>query len=287
MRRSVFAAAAIAALVCPLAGQSLEFEVASIKRNTANTFASGPPPNPSTGQVSMTNVPLQSLVLAGYPLQTMPALVIGLPDWATADRYDVVARARPAATPDERQQMWRALVTDRLKLQAHYETRERAGYNLVFARADKRLGPQLQPSTLDCAQPPGPNVAATSAESAEAMAMTRCNVMMIVDPTGQGMYSGGTTVANLVRMLSGRGGRLVVDRPIVDQTGLEGNYAVRLKFAGDSPSPISVTAGTPPSPGDGPSIFTAVQEQLGLKLESTTIQGQVLVIDHIERPTEN
>ena len=135
----------------------LEFDVASIKRNTTNTLINGPPPNPSPGQLSMTNVPVQSIVLAGYPVQTIPALVVGLPDWATSDRYDVVAKGKPAATQDERQQMWRALLTERLKLEAHYETRERAGYDLVFARADKRLGPQLQPSTLDCTKPSAPN----------------------------------------------------------------------------------------------------------------------------------
>ena len=195
----------------------LEFDVASIKRNTTNTIANGRPPNPASGQISMTNVPVQSIVLAGYPLQTIPALVVGLPDWATSDRYDVVAKGKPAATQDERQQMWRALLTERLKLQAHYEMRERAGYNLVFARADKRLGPQLQPSTLDCSLPPAANVDSGTAEGVEAMAMTRCALMMIIDPTGQGIYSGGTTLATLVRMLSGRAGRPVVDRPIVDQ----------------------------------------------------------------------
>jgi len=106
-------------------------------------------------------------------------------------------------------------------------------------------------------------------------------------PLGPAGNWGGTTLANLVRMLSGRAGRPVVDRPIVDQTGLEGNYAVRLKFASDSPLPVASSTGTPPPPGDRPSIFTAVQEQLGLKLEPATMQGQVLVIDHIERPTEN
>ena len=288
MRRSVLAAAAaVVAIVAPLASQSLEFDVASIKRNTSNTFPGGAPSNPASGQLSMANVPLQTLVLAGYPLQTIPALVIGMPGWATSDRYDVVAKGKPGATQDERRQMWRALLTERLKLQAHYETRERAVYNLVFARADKRLGPQLQPSTLDCSLPPAANFGSGTAESAEAMAMRRCAPMMITEPAGQGIYSGGTTLATLVRMLSGMAGQLVIDRPIVDQTGLEGNYAVRLKFASVSPPPGVSTSGTPSPPQERPSIFTALQEQLGLKLESTTLEAQVLVIDHIERPTEN
>ena len=60
----------------------LEFEVASIKRNTTNTFATGPLPNPASGQVSMINASMQTLVLRGYPLETAPVLVVGLPDWA-------------------------------------------------------------------------------------------------------------------------------------------------------------------------------------------------------------
>jgi uncharacterized protein (TIGR03435 family) len=287
MRRSVLAAAAaIAAVVAPVASQSLEFEVASIKRNTSNTFA-GPPSIQPSGQISMPNMPLQTLVVAGYPLQTVPVLVIGLPGWAASERYDVVAKGKPGATPEERQQMWRALLTERFKLQAHYEMRERAGYNLVFARADKRLGPQLQPSTLDCSLRRGGNFDTNTAEGVEAMAMSRCAPMMITEPAGQGLYSGGTTLATLIRMLSGGAGQLVIDRPVVDQTGLEGNYAVRLKFATVALAPGASTSGTPPPVQERPSIFTAFQEQLGLKLESTTMQGQVLVIDHVERPAEN
>ena len=74
----------------------LEFDVASIKRNTTNTFASGPPPGPASGQVSIINAPVQTLVLQAYPLQTVPVQVLGLPAWAQSERYDVMAKTRPA-----------------------------------------------------------------------------------------------------------------------------------------------------------------------------------------------
>jgi uncharacterized protein (TIGR03435 family) len=264
----------------------LEFDVAAIKRNTTNTFASGPPPNPASGQVSMTNVPVQMIVLRGYPLQMAPVQVIGLPEWAESERYDVIAKGKPGATPDEQQQMWRALLTARLKLQAHYETRERPGYNLLFARADQQLGPQLRPSTLDCTKPPGPlNLAgAPDPKNIEAMAMSRCSMLMMMGPSAQTALTGGTTIASLVRTLSSMAGR-----PIVDRTGLDGYYSARLSFARETPLVLpGGAAAPPPTPTDEvPSLFTAVQEQLGLKLESATVQGQVLVIDHIERPTEN
>ena len=289
MRLHVFLLVGLVMTAATLAAQqstSIEFDVASIKRNTTNTFASGPPPNPASGQVSMTNVPVQMIVLRAYPLQTAPVQVIGLPDWAESERYDVIAKGKPGATPDEQQEMWRALLTARLALQAHYETRERPGYYLVFARADKQMGPQLRPSTLDCTKPPGPlNLAgAPDPKNIEAMAMSRCSMLMMMGPSAQTAFTGGTTIASLVRTMSAMAGR-----PIVDRTGLEGYYSVKLSFARETPLVVpGGAAAPPPTPTDEvPSLFTAVQEQLGLKLESATVQGQVLVIDHIERPTEN
>ncbi len=274
----------LGALCVTLAAQApLEFEVASIKRNTTNTFASGPPPNPASGQVSMINATIQALILRGYPLQTTPPLVTGLPEWAESERYDVVAKGKPGATPDEQQQMWRALLTDRFKLQAHYETRDRQGYNLLLARPDKRLGPDLQPSTLDCTKPPEPmNLGGQPNEKAiEAMAMSRCGNLMIMSATSQSMLTGAVTAAALARLISGAAGR-----PVVDRTGLDGTYSVKLRFAREGQMILPGGAVAPPVPTDEvPSLFTAVQEQLGLKLESATVQGQVLVIDHIEPST--
>ena len=114
-----FAGVAVrAALVCPtFAGQSLEFEVASIKKNTTNQ--------------------------------------LGLPSWAESERHDVVAQGRAGGTPEAQQQMWRALLADRMTLAAHDEPREQPSWDLVFARSDHRLGPQIQPSTPDCSEPEG------------------------------------------------------------------------------------------------------------------------------------
>jgi uncharacterized protein (TIGR03435 family) len=275
----------LAALGVTSAAQApLEFEVASIKRNTTNTFASGPPPNPASGQVSMTNVPVQTIVLRAYPLQTVPAQVVGLPDWARSENYDVIAKGKPGATADEQQQMWKALLAERMKLAAHYETRELPGYNLVFARSDKRLGPDLNPSTLDCTKPPGPlNLSGQpDQKTVEAMAMSRCGTLMSMSSTSQGILTGGITSAALARLISSAAGR-----PVIDRTGLEGYYSMRIRFARDGAvlAPPGVQSPTPTD--EVPSLFTAVQDQLGLKLESATVQVPVLIVDHIERPTEN
>ena len=276
MRRFACVVVVIAAHVWPtFAGQSPEFEVASIKRNTTNQFASGPPPNPSTGQFSMANAPLRNIVLRAYPVQLIPAVgVVGLPSWAESERYDVIAKGKPGAAPDEQQQMWRALLADRMKLAAHYETRELPSWDLVFARSDHRLGPQIKPSALDCSQPAGPPPRPVPGADIKAMAMSRCSGFFVDrDDT---MYGGGVTMANLIMMMTPAAGR-----PIIDRTGLEGIYSVAFRFQ------RIPRLSTTPSPDDPPNVFTAVQEQLGLKLESSKTQAQVLVIDHIERPSED
>jgi uncharacterized protein (TIGR03435 family) len=284
VRRRLVAAVVFLSISAVLRAQAaLEFDVTSIKPNTTNTYATGAPPNPASGQFGMTNVPLQSVILRGYPLDTLPVQVIGLPDWAQSDRYDVAAKGKPGATQDEQQQMWRAMLADRLKLQAHYETRERSGYNLVFARADKHLGPQFQPATLDCTRPPEPLSGALNEKRIEEFSMSRCGVMMMMSAATQALFSGSVPMNTLARTLSSSAGR-----PVVDRTGLAGSYSVKLNFARDAPFPIPGGGTAAPAQTDeAPSLFTAVQEQLGLKLESTTVQGQVLVVDHIERPTEN
>jgi uncharacterized protein (TIGR03435 family) len=252
----------------------LAFDVASIKP-AVNVPDFVTIPTGATGSFAMPNTTIRTLVLRGYPVQTVPAQVIGLPSWAESDRYDITAKGKVGASIDEQHQMWQSLLADRLKLQAHYETRDRPGYNLVFARADKRLGSQIQSATLDCSKPAAllTSDVLRDASSIEAAAMQRCGILSIGSTAMHAMYSGSVSIPNLARSLSGSAGR-----PVVDRTGLAGNYAIKLTFASEAPN-------APQS--DAPSLFTAIQEQLGLKLDAETVQGQVLVIDHIERPSEN
>lgn len=158
----------------------LEFEVASIKRNTTNTVMPGPVSSVTSGQYWMSNVTAGTIILRGYPVDR-PMDMLNLPDWVSGERYDILAKGKPGATADEQQRMWRALLADRFKLQAHYETRTQQGYHLVFARADRRLGSQLQPSSLDCtqSQPPINRETVAQAKGAAAFAMQRCSFMMV------------------------------------------------------------------------------------------------------------
>lgn len=169
------------------------------------------------------------------------------------------------ATQVQLREMLQAMLRDRFRVLAHVEQRVRPIYNLVLARAAGQTGPSLRKSPItNCLDP---------AERAAAVAMT---------PPGRpcgfsaqpGNYSGAARLADLTTMLSGASGRTVFER-----TGLAGNYEFDLRWT-------ALTSDTAP-PDDAVSIFTDIQEQLGLKLESSTAPLDVLIVDRVERPSPN
>ena len=164
--------------------------------------------------------------------------------------------------------MIRTLLAERFKLTVHNETRERPVYALTVARADKRLGPQLEKSTTDCASAKGPDACGSTV--APGFIRSRGRTM--------------AQFAESLSMLTNTGSSL--NRLILDRTGLDGPYHVTLKFTPDNIPPVSIP-GLPAVDSNGPSIFTALQEQLGLKLEASNGMVQVLVIDSAARPTPN
>jgi uncharacterized protein (TIGR03435 family) len=127
---------------------------------------------------------------------------------------------------------------------------------------------------MDCrGQQPFPSAAALGAAgSDEQFARQRCGFMMVRTETGATSVSGVASMASIARLLAG-----FVQRPVIDGTGLAGNYAVTFTHAPGSSS----------NGGAGPSVFVAVEEQLGLKLQAATIAVQAVVIDHIEKPSDN
>jgi uncharacterized protein (TIGR03435 family) len=263
------------------------FEVASVKaNNSGQPFVQvGMAPG---GRFTATNVPLRQLILMAYQLQ--PFQIEGAPAWITTERFDVVAKGSgplaPAApgTPGPIQVMMKSLLADRFKLAAHIEMKEMPIYALMVARSDGRLGPQLKASTIDCtavnagrrgAPPQGPPNFSGQAP--------QCGMM--VRPGG--VKAGGVPINQILQLLSQN-----VQRIVVDRTALTGNYEIDLTW---TPEQLPQGRGDPPpgapalSPIDpnGPSLFTALEEQLGLKLESTRGPVDVLVVDKVERPTED
>ena len=253
----------------PEAQTAAEFDVVSIKKNDGSQPGGGMRTLPD-GTLMMTNQPIRSILASAAPVPVRE--VIGYPDWVVRERYDVIAKPPAGATREQRTAMWQALFAERLKLRAHVEEREQDTYALVVARSDGRLGPELMASTLDCAPralgtppPPPPDFSSPDAYR------TRCGAMF----SGGTIVAGSLTMDSFVRSLGSMVGRVVNDR-----TELEGGYAFTLRYA-----PTDAAQST--DPADPPQIFTALEEQLGLKLRPETSKVPVLVIDHIERPTEN
>jgi uncharacterized protein (TIGR03435 family) len=289
--RHLLASLVAAATITAQTPQSPEptFEVASVKAN--KTGAPGGSFVMPPGRFTATNIPLKVLITNAYQLSFFE--VVGGPDWISTDRFDVSAKAPDGAPPEQTRAMVRTLLKDRFKLVVHKETREMPLYELVKARSDDRLGPRLKPSTMDC----GPVRAQRAASSAEAV-RARGGRVQVPPPPGPdepvvcGMRvagRGGSTLtyrAGNITMAALAGAlRTYVGREVVDRTGLRGEYDFDLQFA-PPPTTGQTDTGIPVAPSDdAASIFTALQEQLGLKLESTRGPVELMVIESAEKPT--
>ena len=265
----VFAAAQAAAPSPPA------FDVVSIRRNTSGTGA--PTSRVEGGRYAASNVPLQQLISDAYRMT-----VSGGPEWIRSlpgpssvgqTRFDVIATIPPGTPPSQIPLMLRTLLADRFALAAHAESQDREAYALLLARDDRRLGPQLTPSAQQCQVEieAGPLRAPVRRLTEDGKPV--CGMM--VGPSA--IRGGGLTLRFLANAMTGFAGRLVVDR-----TGLEGPFDFALTYA-----PAAARGGAPAPTDDRASIFVAVQEQLGLKLEPTTAQVDVLVVDRVSMPTEN
>jgi uncharacterized protein (TIGR03435 family) len=239
-----------------------EFDVASIKRNNSVSDMGGGGPRPG-GLYRLTNMPARSIAAVAWGMPT--DRVLGAPDWAVAERYDIDARSKDAPTQAETRSMLQALLRDRFQLKAHIEMRDLPVYLLTPVRRDGVLGPGLRRSDIDCADP-----AARAKINAQNLPPGR---MVCGFSLNAGVLNGGSmALVDLQPILTSAAGR-----PVLDRTGISGKFDIDLKWA----------TGTPEAATDTVSIFTALQEQLGLRLDAATAPLEVLVVDHIDRPSEN
>jgi uncharacterized protein (TIGR03435 family) len=264
------------------------FEVASVKSNKSGDgrIMLGFQPG---GRFTATGVTLKMLIAQAYGVgqPLAPFQILGGPDWIDRDRFDIVAKAEGDVAPGPNGPiplMVRAMLADRFKLAVHTDTREMPVFALVKAKNDGTLGPQLKAATVDCAAmrgarggpPPLPPVLGERPPCA--MRITPGN-----------LQGGGMNMAQLASALT----RMpAVNRIVLDRTGLMGGFDFDLTWTPDQmpAGPIALPPGAPPLPPidpNGPSLFAAVQEQLGLKLESTKGPVDVVVIDRAEPPTED
>ena len=256
------------------------FEVATVKANKSGD-TNGMLRNLPGGRMTATNMMLRPMITFAYQIAGFQ--LVGGPGWTATDRFDIVAKLEGDPAPvgpgviGPMQLALQTLLADRFKLKVHRETREMDIYALVMARPGGGPGPNLKPTTQDCAAialaarrgaapaPPAPGGA------------VQCGIAI-----GPGRIRfGGLPASQIVAALAGQSGRIGVDR-----TGLTGSWDFELNFAiegrGGPGGPD-----TPAADQNAPNFFTAVQEQLGLKLESTKGPVEVLVIDSIEKPVDD
>jgi len=248
--------AACAAAAVPFTAGSLAhaqstspaFEVATIKSNKSAEQGGGSRFN---GLYYIgTNVTLKRVIRLAYgPIQEFA----GGPGWIESEHYDITAKAAGNPTREQLQLMLRSLLADRFKLVVHKETRDLPAFALVLARRDGKLGPSLRRSDADCS--PG---------NQEKAPPGACGFRI-----GDGALMGrGATIGRLAAEL------ILTGRLVVDRTGLTGAFDMDLKW-------------TPDELGTHADLFTALQEQLGLKLEAIRAPVEVIVIDSAEKPSEN
>jgi uncharacterized protein (TIGR03435 family) len=233
----------------------LEFDVASIKPSKPGADGGGIKPLPGGQTYIARNVPVKLMIKLMFHLTDRE--ISGGPAWLDTDLYDVEAKADRPRSLDELHVMFQNLLVDRFKLQFHKETRILPAYELVVDKSEAKLTENKSPEHFD----------------------------IPVRPTGFGkLEATHCSMSYFTWILSQR-----LDRPVIDQTGLTQFYDFKLEWTPELPPGLAArpdaAANLPPT--NGPDIFTAVREQLGLKLDSHKGPIEIMIIDHVERPSEN
>jgi uncharacterized protein (TIGR03435 family) len=238
-----------------------EFEVATIKP-TDPGFQGRFIRMESTHQLVARNHALNTLIAAAYNLN--PRAISGGPAWIESDHYDILAKAPGEVRPnlDEQMAMLRKLLADRFKLTFHREQKELSIYALTVAKSGSKVKESaVSPDDSPIGPPP---------------------LIFVVTPPAVRLPGRYATMAELASVFQ----RGVLDRPVVDKTGLPGRYDFDLEFTPDE-SQFGGVLGRPPGDAPLPGLFAAIQQQLGLRLEATKGPVDVLVIDGAARPSEN
>ena len=300
MFRTVTTAAAFCAMALAQTPASPTFEVASIKPAAPQEMGRimmgtrGGPGTPDPGQYTATNLPLSRLIMQAYNVRSFQ--VTG-PSWIDSQHFDVVAKVPQGTTQEQFRLMLQNLLAERFKLAVHKESKEVPIYALLVGKGGIKM---KESAPLDPNAPDVPKTLAPPTMGRDGMpkmaAGGRGNIMMM-GPNGFRMQGGHSTMAQLSDILSNQLGR-----PVVDMTGLTAQYDYTLDF---SPEGLQMMKGMPamPPPGaggerggptsdggreSGPTLFTAVQEQLGLKLEPRKGPVDLIVVDSAEKtPIEN
>ena len=244
--------------------------VASVKVNVSGSDSSFTRRLPG-GTFLASNMTLHDMIAFAHGIETFQ--LEGGPEWIRGTRFDITIKTETNVAPvaigptQIGLQLARAVLAERFSFRAHRETRERPLFALVRVRQDGAPGPRLRRSDTDCtalAREAGTTGAAWPPRSADG------RILCGLQTQGTTLTAGGYPMSEFQRFLTRQ-----TQRPVIDRTGLPGGWDFELTFA---PPEVAST-------GDVPTLFTALQEQLGLKLEATRGPAEVLVIDRVERPT--
>jgi uncharacterized protein (TIGR03435 family) len=232
------------------------FEVASVKPNKSGARRSGVKTDPA--KLTGTNATLKQLILYAYDL---PGYRVSGQGWIETERYDVRAKAESPASKEQIRLMLQTLLADRFKLKFHHETKVLPVYWLVVAKGGFKAPGVKEGESLLKDGPPALKPGA--------------NVIFLMQQSDLPGFAEG-----LSRMAG---------RPVLDKTGINGQFVFYLEWTSEASLPGSASTPDGPSPpaDSGPSIFAALQQKFGLRLEASRAPIEILVIDHVEKPTEN
>jgi uncharacterized protein (TIGR03435 family) len=252
-----------------LSQNNAAFEVAVIKRNVSGSENKASRVEPG-GRIVISNNTLFDIIRIAWQLQ--PFQIAGGTDWMNKDRWDINAKAPEAKTfpPQELLLMVKHLLADQFKLLTHTEMRDTNVFALVIARSNGKFGPQFRKSGFDCA------AIFSAAEKGDPTSPSDRGICGETTGSSGTVRARGVLLRDFAKNLSSRTGRFIVDK-----TGLVGYYDIDLQFAPDQLAPES-----PDHVDDAPSLFTAIFEQLGLKLEAQRLPIETLVIDSAQRPAD-
>jgi len=268
------------------AGGNMSFDVASVKQDKADPGATGMQQNVSLdagngfthtgGLFRATNIPLHWYIRFAYKLESTEfgEIMDELPRWATTNRYDIEARAQGDPTKDQYRLMMQALLADRFKLAVHFETKQIPVWGLVLDRPGK-LGPRLRKhlDSMPCPDGPHPPMLVDSVDGGFPKP---CGGLFRVQPRVEGYVADGARDVTMARIADDLSlGEFGTRRPVIDETGLEGNYDFVIEFSREGNDPA------------GLDFNDALKDQLGLKLVPQTRAQETIIVDHIEEPSPN
>ena len=255
------------------------FDVASIKPaapGARGSFFN----NSAGGLVRITNMTLKDLLVFAYRIQ--PFQVSGGPPWVDSDHYDVEAKPDKDPGPDQSRIMLQGLLADRFGLKIHRETKEMPVYELVMLKNTGKPAPGLaEISEGSCVERDPGGAPLPPPSIGQPINKMPCG-MMRMGPDQ--MFGTSQPLSQLANVLS-----RMLGRTVIDKTGSDKKYNIQLQWSPDQSQSFQLPPDAPRPQFDpnGPSIFTALQEQLGLKLESKKGPVEILMIDHADKPSEN